>query len=413
MIMYETDCDRVYVVDRVYQNEDAKRRLNAMLDAMKPPEIVKITDRELNDLVKERNWGDSYKLRTGNYNREQTPTFIFNTFRWSKLMLRAKSFRYPKLNQAMFLGQKPFTHRSRINHLERNICQAAWEVHSVFGCLHACDYCHVEDFINIMLNIEELIEKMRILIEENPRQQLYKYDNLSDIPVFEPEYDACRLMVNFFSRQIDKYLLLYTKSDNVDYLLDLDHKRRTIINWSISPDEQTRLIEKKTPPLSNRIEAMRQCQESGYTVRARFSPLIPLANWQDKTADMITQVFKNVQPDVITLDIIGFMKPEIMLEVINEDLMDNEALNILNELKTKKRLYGKHVFPHEYRKKMLSTVIKEIQRVSPGTPVSICNETRAMWNDLADILGRNTPENYVCCCGPTSVPGNPLLKRKR
>jgi glucose-1-phosphate adenylyltransferase len=35
-------------------------------------------------------------------------------------------------------------------------------------------------------------------------------------------------MVSFFARQTDNFLLLYTKSDNIDHLLDLDPRGQTL-----------------------------------------------------------------------------------------------------------------------------------------------------------------------------------------
>ena len=42
--------------------------------------------------------------------------------------------------------------------------------------------------------------------------------------------------------------------------------------------------------------------------------------------------------------------------------------------------------------------------------MSICNETTQMWDDIGETLAM-TPEDYVCGCGPTSVPGNPIFAR--
>ena len=373
-------------------------------------EVVLLDDKQLSQLVKKNHWNSGHKNRTGNYNRRKTPTFIFNSFRWSNLTKILKKFRYPKLHKSLFLGQDAFTHRSAVNHLERNVCQSAWEVHSVYGCLHACDYCHVEDFVNIMVNIEELIQHLEALMKKNPQLQLYKYDNYSDIPVFEPEYDACRPMVDFFAKKANKYLLLYTKSDNVDYLLDLEHMGHTLINWSLSPETQARFVEKDTPVLKKRIEAMEKCEKAGYTVRARFSPLIPLNGWRQEMKGMIRDLFDRVNPDIITMDCIGFMSPKVMKEVIDQDLIEPRALSVLEDVSQKKRRFGKHTFPHEFRREMFNHVLKTLKEISPETPVSICNETKRMWKDLGDNLGGMNTKDYACCCGPDSVPGNPWLE---
>jgi DNA repair photolyase len=401
--MYPLTADRVYVMNRVYDNPAAVTRLNRMLDVIHPQEIVKLSDKNLWNLVSTNNWTHGHHQRTGAYHRTGSPTLIFNTFRWGKWDVALKKFRYPSLNRALFLGQDSITHRGAINHMERNICQAAWEVHSIYGCLHACDYCHVEDFVNIMLDIEALIAHLKQIMPTLP-QRLYKYDNYSDIPVFEPEYDACRPMVDFFSTLDRQFLLLYTKSDNIDYLLDLDHKGHTIMNWSLSPPTQSTLIEKNTPSMDRRIRAMEKCEKAGYPVRVRFSPLIPVKNWQEEISTMIEQYLSRVHPDVITIDIIGFMSSQQMLEIMDSSLLDERAKQILQDQAQTHRLYGKHTFPDTYREEIYRHVLGEIRRIDPKVLVALCNETPKMWKTFESYLSPNCPSSYYCCCGPDSVP---------
>jgi hypothetical protein len=39
--------------------------------------------------------------------------------------------------------------------------------------------------------------------------------------------------------------------------------------------------------------------------------------------------------------------------------------------------------------------------------VSVCHGTPATWDALGALTGM-TPENYICNCGPTSTPGDPV-----
>jgi len=408
--MYPIHPETVYVLDRVYKNKDAKTRLDAMLASLAPKNTIVLSDSDLQKLVNEKHWTEGYKHRTGFYRRLGPPTLIFNTFRFNQWDLRWHQVRYPKLNHGLLNGNRPFSYRNEVNHLEKNICQAAWEMHSIFGCLHACDYCHVEDFVNIQLNIEELINELKNLIARNPKQQLYKYDNLSDIFSFEPEYNACVPLIEFFATQPNQYLLLYSKSDNIDFLLNAKHNGHTIINWSISPSTQAALIEKGAPSMNKRIEAMVKCQKAGYPVRVRFSPMIPIKNWEEELTLMIQKLLSQVKPDVITLDIIGFMSPKVMKEALDMELFDPQALEVLGEVEKTQHFFGKHTFPHDYRLKIYRHVFNEIRKMDPHVPISICNETKEMWQALDEFLRPMTPKDYVCCCGPTSVPGNPWLK---
>jgi hypothetical protein len=67
------------------------------------------------------------------------------------------------------------------------------------------------------------------------------------------------------------------------------------------------------------------------------------------------------------------------------------------------------VFPHEARARVYRFLLEQVRRLAPDMPVSLCGETPQMWEELADEL-RMTPDNYVCTCGPDSVPGNALIR---
>jgi DNA repair photolyase len=413
MTMLPVSNARAYVLDHVRDDPRAEQRLDRMLRAMQPDEVTWIDDGQLEQLVIDHEWTTGHERRTGSYHRDGAPVFIFNAFRWDASELAMLVKRFPALTSCLFLGQGPVTTRSRINvhGTEWCVCQEAKEIHSIYGCLHACDYCHVENFVNIMLDLERLVDHVATVIDQTSGQQLYKYDNYTDQICFEPEYGASELLVPFFAKQDDKYLLLYTKSDNVDHLLGLDHGGKTIINWSLSPRTQSTTIEKGTPPFERRIDAMKRCQDAGYRVRARFSPIIPVDNWQDEYLEMIDRLFDAATPDVITLDIVGFMSPSQMKVALDTSLFDARARELLDEQEqTGQVRWGKHVFPHGYRKELYDAIIQAIRARNPDQIISICNETYEMWKTMALALGANNdPEAFTCCCGPTSVPGRHLL----
>ncbi|MFX0103387.1 MAG: spore photoproduct lyase family protein [Candidatus Hodarchaeota archaeon] len=407
--MYRINAEVVYVCERVYENPRSVARLERMLGAIKPKIIKKVDDEQLNALIEREDWHQStHNGRTGSFLDEKSQRIlIFNNYIWNSKEREEILKKHPKLG---ILGWNPFSYRIQFPN-EFCVCQAAWEMHSLNGCLHTCAYCHINEFIHVTLNLEELVEHLEIKMEECPGQQLYKYDNQSDQITFEPEYGASELLVNFFANlklEPRKYLLLYTKSDNVEHLLNLNHNGRTIINWSISPATQSRYIEKNTPSIEKRLIAMKKCQEAGYIVRVRFSPIIPVKDWKAEYKKMIQDLFKFAKPDVITLDILGFMSPRGMLNSLELELFDDDAREqIRKQLNIKKR-WQKHVFPHEYRTSIYRYIYKEIRAINKNVPISICNETFEMWEELEDEwFPKMEVEDYVCCCGPTSVPGNP------
>ena len=63
-----------------------------------------------------------------------------------------------------------------------------------------------------------------------------------------------------------------------------------------------------------------------------------------------------------------------------------------------------HPFPADFRAEVYAHYAAEIRRLSPDTRVSLCAETRNMWERLGPQLGA-TGDSFACNCGPVALPG--------
>jgi hypothetical protein len=180
----------------------------------------------------------------------------------------------------------------------------------------------------------------------------------------------------------------------------------------------SRLVEKNAPPMHERIAAAEKCQRAGYRVRARFSPIIPIKNWQAENEAMLEAYLGKVKPDVLTIDMFKWIEPRRVRDIFDLSLWDEEFVGWVDKFAAMEPAQrpqpiipnGKQLFPHELRARVYRFFVKKIGELAPDTRVALCGETPEMWDELRDELGM-TPDRYVCACGPDSVPGNPLLKR--
>jgi hypothetical protein len=417
--MYPVKASAIYVHENVLGDSLCRARLERLLPGIvcaTAPQVV--NDAQLNDIVGRSGWGDIHSRRTGQLKLGPERALVFSRFRWSAdpelAQLRAQ---YPHLKSWYLLGDGAWTFRDgrATRATQLGICQNAHELHSVWGCLHTCDYCNIGGFVNLMLNLEEYLARLDALVRETPWLKLYKYDNHTDAPAFEPEYGWCKGLVEFFAAR-EAFLMLYTKSHNVDFLLNLDHRGRTIVCWTLSCATVSRLIEKEAPPLAARIAAAAKCQAAGYVVRARFSPIIPVQNWEQENEQMLAEYLSRVRPDVLTMDTLKWIEPSRVRDIFDLTLWDPEfvaAVDHLAALPPEQRPRpilpnGKQLFPDELRARVYRFFIERIRALSPSTRIALCGETPEMWTALRDELGM-TPEHYVCACGPDSVPGNALF----
>ncbi len=292
----------------------------------------------------------------------------------------------------------------------RAYCQRAIELNIVDGCIFRCAYCGFGRRVLFSLDVEQFMDGLDEVFARAPGQTLYKYSNMTDLPPFEPEYNAVAPMVERFAREPSRYLMLFTKSDAVDFLLDLDHGGWTIVSWSLTSDTASRLVDKRAATLGERLAAMRKVEAAGYRVRARLSPVVPVRGWREEYRDLFEKLFAAARPDIVTLELLGWMDFEDLVRIVPPDLLDSDMLDDARDAAEALRGDRSGPFTEAAHQAVYRFCIETVRELSPGTPVSVCHGTPETWAALGPLMGM-TPEHYICNCGPTSAPGDPLYDR--
>jgi spore photoproduct lyase len=109
-----------------------------------------------------------------------------------------------------------------------------------------------------------------------------------------------------------------TKYDAIAPLLDLPHKRRTRIRFSVNARGAER-FEGGAPRMRNRLHAMRQAATAGYRIGLTVAPILNLPDWRDAydamLADCATALAGAPDPD-LTVELITHRFTEGSREVL-------------------------------------------------------------------------------------------------
>lgn len=415
--MYELHPPQVFVHKRVYENKLATGRMERMMAALGSPSFEEVDENDTDRVIeaagaREELPVQSGRVRQGIEKLATDPVMLFNTFVWDpdKRKPPQKTYRNPRAQgiarnlagvaQDFAYSQREFSDGRDANRLY--VCQGGWGIHTIEGCVHKCDYCSESYFVNIMLDLEDFVVDLERHFRERPTQRLYRYDLKSDYPCFEPEYGASELLGECFARN-DRYLLVYTKSNNIDHLLDLPHKRHTLCYWTLGTETQCSKIERDTPSLDQRLEAMRRCQEACYVVRAGFTPIVPHLNWREEATAALEKLFAAATPDTVRLWVVSMMLAREAEQIFGPENLDPWCLSEIRAHAAE--MDGTHAgpFPLHVRAEIYRHWIREVKRISPATPLNICTDERAVWDVLADEL-EMSPDALYCCCGQWSVP---------
>jgi DNA repair photolyase len=411
---------RFYITEWAARDPRCVARMEGMMAGFGAPldRVQLLREEDLEQTARERDWLD-LDIRQGRSFFTGDPDVVFNKFRWPSAEERqAKLAELPvfKSNPGQFYtrqflrmlyGIEDFYHYEdgKGKRDRGTTCWSLYDLHSALGCFHKCGYCRRGRVTTLGLNLEEWLDHVDDLMDQNPWQKVFRYDVETDCLILEPEYGACRMLVEHYAALPDKYIILFSKSDNVDFLLDLDHQGHTIMLWTLATPTVSRRIEVDTATTEQRLAAARKCRKAGYTVRFKFKPIIPIANWREEATNMLEKLFEAVTPDNLSMEMLFFDNVAEFKELFDEDLFDPELVAMLEAHEASGQMTDRgHPFPFEFRAQVYEYYAAEIRRLSPQTRMSLCAETREMWDRLGPALGA-TPDAFACNCGPVAVPG--------
>jgi len=417
--MYDLNPPGIFVSDRVVGNSECEERLSRILDALGTANYEVVADKDIPKMLERPEW-QGLQGRAGARERIDDPVFFFNTHRFDgrkeavrqDIMRSGPAFGFgaEHISDAL-LGYHHFLWFNSdqaprdIKPCPDHVCRPCWRLRTMLGCAHRCLYCDLVGFMIIGLNMREYIARLDELVEANPWQLTWLLDDESDVLITEPERGAFADLAHYFARKDNRYVVIHTKSANVDFLENLGHRGHTIMCWSLSAETQAGELEKLSGTTDERIEAARKCQQWGYPVRFKFKPVVPVRGWRDEAREMIRRVFDKTRPDNLSMTALVWTPMEKLEAMFDLDTLDPEFVD--QARKTAKRhteFPRMRPFPHYMRKEIYDFYLDEIRTIDPDVPVAISTESIAMWRELGPKL-KLRPGNYTCGCGPTAVPG--------
>lgn len=284
------------------------------------------------------------------------------------------------------------------------LCHTAVEVQCVVGCPFDCAYCPYATFLCLRADVEAFADRVIDLARRRRTQSLYKLNNRSDTLGLEPEYGLAPALVERFARLEGRYLMLYSKGEEVDGLLDLDHRGKTIASFTLGPPEVAELLEQGAPPPARRIAAMGRLNHAGYPVRIRLSPIVPVPGWQQAYRDLIAGAAAVATPEMVTLWSLSMVDAENLDEVVPWDHIDEQAAAAARGAAERMRGSKGAPFPPEYRIAMYREIAGMLRAAWPEVQIALCLEEPAVWDALEDVLVARRGASFRCNCGPRATP---------
>ena len=256
------------------------------------------------------------------------------------------------------------------------------------GCPYLCTYCYLAfvyrnyaPFIKININYDTMFRQIRKALVAASGKVSFNMGEMLDSLALDHITNLTTMLVPFFGGLSRGFLMLLTKSSNIDNLLTVAPNDRTVVSWSLNNRQMIEQHEIGTAGLSERIEAARQCQRHGYRIRFRVDPGILYPDWQADYADLIEKTLTIVKPENITLGMLRLLPGHFRLAA---DTYGNRARKLLDHNFVRGASDHKLRYRPEQRIEFYTHLIDVIRSFNKHVSISLCRETPQIWSILKD-----------------------------
>jgi DNA repair photolyase len=261
---------------------------------------------------------------------------------------------------------------------------------SIGACPHSCFYCKDRsrrEKINLIManvtffdkiDIDKHLQRCSGLSKD--KKFIFSLSNSLDALAYNHLTGICTEAVKYFAKRKKHYLLITTKNDNVDELLAVNPKGRTIVSFTLTEKKVSKLIEPGAPSFEHRIIAAQKCQKAGYRIKLRFHPIFKFYNWKKSYKKNIEKALSLVQPEEIILGSAYVMQSDFdyMKKKIGKYRSIKSALKEMKLNPVEKQ----YRYPRKIAYEILSYFVKTIHSIRPRIKISLCVEPPQIWRDI-------------------------------
>jgi spore photoproduct lyase len=279
-------------------------------------------------------------------------------------------------------------------------------LHVASFCTMDCSYCILQSYfhpplLQFFVNREDLDKELTGLFQQAGISRVGTGE-FTDSLIWERWTDLTDHLVSRFAEQERAVLELKTKTVNIQRLKDLDHRRKTIISWSLNTPTIMRGEERRTTTLEARLSAAEQCQRWGYPLAFHFDPMVIYEGCEPEYHQVVKRLFQYISPEKIVWISLGTFRFMPALKSVIARRFPQSKISygeFISGLDNKMR-YFKPLRIALYQK-----MVQWIQSEAPDVTLYFCMEDDEVWRKTMGFvppsgggLGRMLDESAIKIC---------------
>jgi spore photoproduct lyase len=260
-------------------------------------------------------------------------------------------------------------------------------LHIASFCTMDCSYCILQSYfhppmLQFFVNREDLDDELTALFQ-NGRISRVGTGEFTDSLIWERWSDLTPHLVKRFAGQDKAVLELKTKTVNIEQLKNLDHRRKTILAWSLNTPSVIQSEERRTASLDARLKAAARCRKWGYPLAFHFDPMVLYDGCEDDYQKVVQRLFQHIDPANIvwislgTFRFMPSLKPIIAKRFPDSTIPYGEFITGLDN----KMRYFKPLRIDLYR-----NMVEFIKSEAPEAAVYYCMEDEEVWEKTMGLV---------------------------
>jgi len=269
------------------------------------------------------------------------------------------------------------------------VCPHFLELKWAYGCPFKCAWCYLQGTFRFLKTKTQPVIKERSLVENaimsffecNSPPEMLNTGEVGDSLMEEGSNPFTKFAIQLFEEQNRHKILFLTKSDKIHHLLEIPDHKQTVISFSVNSNLVAEKWEVGAPSIEKRLSAAKNLYDSGYEVRLRIDPIVPIVGWETAYKELIDKILEGFNPARITLGSLRGLQSTI------NNSRDRSWVEYLGERSN----WGRKV---AFKTRLENfSCIRDYLCDYGYTNLGLCKETIEMW----DALNMNW-KNIKCNC---------------
>jgi spore photoproduct lyase len=262
------------------------------------------------------------------------------------------------------------------------LCCNLGVVTQTVGCPLDCSYCILQSYQNrsqivIRGDPEQILDQIEQELAGQPRRlRRICTGQVADSLALEPEVGFAAEAVRRFAGFGSGVLELKTKTDRVGFLLGLEHGGRTIVSWSLNPEEMVTAEERGAASVEARIEAAAEVVAAGYLTAFHLDPMVTADADPRPFCQLVERLFDIVEPGRVAYISMGTVRFQpAMRRTVSARFPASRIVHgeLLPDVDGKLRLLSPQ------RAALYRGVARDVQRRCPEAFLYLCMEPARIW----------------------------------